>query len=328
MKLREFGTFLINHLRSWWLLWASILTLVYLIYKVNSPIEEFFGVWIVKHVIVNQGTVAIDGWPPTLITTGLFVAVTLLGLFVFTAVIAFRANRSRTEDSEKSQILLKTFHRSMQAADLIAKQMFAKSALPIKKVMSCKQIYTLYEDGDCHFTEEIVLCAKAKDVHFIVKGHDADPGGASVEFPDEISLKVESQTPEKSVAYLINKNEPRNKGLIIFFLPVVKAGEEDQRAIKTTFYWKGLLRKLVERGEEEFGYHLKSVDPVPSVEYQFWVKPKMGHLKCTNVGMPLEPGTESLIESTDDKGMQGWTYKATNVPPDHVTELRLELEGN
>jgi hypothetical protein len=208
MKKPKFVGFAIDHLRIWWGLWAAVLGVPYLIYKVNSPVADLFRKWVVGHSRIEQGVVATDDWPPTVLAAFCFVTLSLLCLSVFSVVLAFQERRKRGQDTGRGATLLKTFIRTTQAADLIAKKLFPVSALPVKKVLSSKQTYCFYEDGDCYYCEELVLCAKDKDVHSVEKLLEADPAGDSVEFPDEIDLKLESSTSGKLVQYLINKNEP------------------------------------------------------------------------------------------------------------------------
>ena len=101
---------------------------------------------------------------------------------------------------------------------------------------------------------------------------------------------------------------------------------DDKREVKTTLFWKGFMRKLTDTGEEEFNSQVKSVDPVEEIEYQFWVKPRMGKLECFHIGENLESGAETLEPAEDEKGMKGWIYRARNVPGNHWTRLRLELK--
>jgi hypothetical protein len=140
-----------------------------------------------------------------------------------------------------------------------------------------------------------------------------------------MNLKLESKTAGKSIAYLISKNEPRSKAVVIFFLPLIASGEADRRGLETTYYWRGLFRRLVTNGQEEFHYRVKSVEAVPYAEIQFWVKPQMGRLICTHIGEDLGADQESLREGADEKGMRGWTYIGRDLPPTHTIMLRIEL---
>jgi len=70
-----------------------------------------------------------------------------------------------------------------------------------------------------------VVAAKDRDIHFMEKIISAEDEADPVEFPDEIDLKIESKTPGRDVRYLISKNEPRSKGVVVFFLPRIKANE-------------------------------------------------------------------------------------------------------
>jgi hypothetical protein len=241
-------------------------------------------------------------------------------------VVIFRQRTGSEKTAARGEILLKTFRRTVQAAELIAKKLFPGTAQPLKKVTGYREVFCLFDEGDCHYLEEVALCAKDRDIHFVEELIEADPEGDPVEFPDEIDLKVESGTRDKSIQYLITRNEPRSKRVLIFFLPLVKSGGQDPRQYRVTFYWRGLMRRLIVRGEEDFENQVKSVDPVPMVEYEFWVKPKLGRLTCVNIGPELDSRAETLEEIGDEKGMRGWKYQGRNLPGDHTTRLRLRLE--
>jgi hypothetical protein len=146
-----------------------------------------------------------------------------------------------------------------------------------------------------------------------------------VDYPDGIDLKIHSKTEGKELTYLISKNEQRSKGIVMFFLPCIKAGGPDTRELEISFYWPGLFRRLLTIGEEPFNNQIKSVEDIPEVEYQFWIRPNLGTLHCMNVGENLGTGTETLTEAEDEKGMKGWIYHGTNLPSGHVTNLRLEF---
>lgn len=317
--------FLIDHFLTGWKWYTGILAILYLFYKVGGPLGEILSEWIRKHSTVQNGSVVEDAWIKAVAAAVSLALFALIVLAVFTLVSLYKA-RKAAEGAEKTPILVKTFRRTTQAASLISKRLFPGADQSIKKVVSCKQIYAIYENGDCHFFEKLVVCAKERDIHFIEKGLDADPEADSVEYPDEINLKLESKTEGKDIAYLISRNEPRSKGVVAFFLPLIARGEADRRELETTYYWRGLFRRLVTRGQEDFEMQVRSVEPVPHIEYQFWVKPQMGRLLCTHIGEYLGEDRESLKGETGQNGMQGWVYLGKDLPKTHTTMLRLELK--
>lgn len=219
-----------------------------------------------------------------------------------------------------------------QAADRIAKQLFPGATMATKKVLSCKQVYTLYKDGDCQSTEIMVVTAHDKDVHFMEKFIAVEEEALPKDFPDDINLKVTSGTPNRNVAYLISGNEQRRKNVMVFFLPRIQSGAADAREVRITYFWKGFFRRLVTRGEEIFETTIKTVEPVPRVEYEFWVAPDAGVLSCTNIGQVINENDaerEVLVQlEADERGMRGWRYIATNFPLHHTSRFRLTWESS
>lgn len=248
-------------------------------------------------------------------------------LFVFfliaaASVMATALNRDAVGRSQRDA-LLQTFHQSTKAADLICEQLFPGTAVPIKKVLSFKEVFTFYENGDCHCQQEMVLTADTSDVHFYEMSIAGEPEADPASYPSDIQLEV-SPAANQGLTYLISANEPKKKKLVIFFLPFIRGGASDQRTVTATYYWRGLMRKLFTEREEEFADRVKSSAAVPDIQYQFWIKPGIGNLKCEQIGVKL-PG-EMLTENKPNlNGMRGWTYHATNVPPGHETRLRLGL---
>lgn len=317
-------SFLRDHLRKSWGIYVGVLGVVYLFYKVGGPLGDFLVDWVIGHVTVQEGVASVDKWGKGLLASGVLMLVALLIVAIVSSSALYKTRRA-TAGAEKIPILIKTFRRTTEAADLISKKLFPGAALPVKLVLACKQVYTIYEGGDCHYSEELTVAAKAKDTHFMEKIIDVEPEADPAEYPDEIDLKVKSKTPGKEVQYLISKNEPRSKSFVIFFLPRIQAGEADKRELKISYYWKGHMKRLVLLGSEPFNMRVKSVEPVPSIEYQFWMKPSQRKLVCVHVGEPLDEGKETLEERpADERGMTGWVYTARDVPPGHTTRLRLE----
>jgi hypothetical protein len=279
--------FLKLHFGVWWKHYVALLGVLYLFYKIAGPLGDLLTSWLLRHEPVLNGAVSVDK-----VATGVLVAcfLLLIGLIVFSVFTTVELMRKQRQVNEtlKASILLKTFERSVQAADLIAKQLFPGTASAIKKVISCKQVYTLFKNGDCHASETLVVMAKDRDIHFMEKFIAADDEGEPVDFPDEIDLKVASVTPNRGVAYLITANEKRRKHVMVFFLPRIHAAAPDQREIRITYYWKGFFKRLVTHGEEPFETTIKSVEPIPQVEYEFLVAPDAGDLTCVNVGQLID----------------------------------------
>lgn len=324
---RSVWEFLGHHLSRWWKTFLGLLGIVYLFYKVAGPLGDLLTSWLLGHEVVLKERASIDG-----VATGFLVGLVLLlfALVVFSIYIVHQLIGAQTLANQalRVPVLTKTFQRTVQAADRIAKQLFPGAATAIKKVVSCRQVYTLYKNGDCHAMETLVVTAQEKDIHFMEKNIAVEPAADPADFPDDIDLKVASLTPNREVAYLISRNEHRLKSVMVFFLPRIQAGAADEREIQTTFFWKGFFKRLITSGEEPFETTIKTVEAISRVEYEFWVAPGAGRLTCQNVGQMIDENNaerEKLTEITepDAKGMRGWKYTAIDFPVGHTTRFQL-----
>jgi hypothetical protein len=304
-----------------------------LIIKIYSPLTEALSRWILMQVVLPAGTspgsLRVKDSAPPLIASGIITLSLVTGALIWTLYSLYQVRSAERTGEKRMGTLEKTFHRTQQAADKIWNRLFLGQSRPLKKVIKLRQVWTIYENGDCNFAETLTLTTKDKDIHFMWKGVDAEQLAEPAEFPDDIDLKIEAGG-KGEVAYLISKNEPRSKHFIMFFLPFVSAGGQDERELTISYYWKGLWRGLLVKGEEPFEYRENSADPIPEVEYQFWIKPKMGSLNCTNTGVNLGKDVhgrdiEHLEPSKNLMGMSGWIYSARDLPGNHTTRLLLEL---
>lgn len=325
--------FLGDHLRQFWKLWAAAAGTVVLIIGIYTPLKEAVGRWMLRQVVSRAGTssgrVVVSDFAAILIASGIITLSLVAVALCYTLYSLYQVRRAEKTGERRAGTLEKTFHRTQQAADKIWNRLFLGPSRPLKKVIKLRQVWTIYENGDCNFVETITLTTKDKDIHFMWKGVDVEQLAEPAEFPDDIDLKIKPGG-NGEIAYLISKNEPRSKHFIVFFLPFISAGGRDERELTVSYYWKGLFRGLLVKGEEPFVYREGSADPIPEVEYQFWIKPKMGSLNCTNTGVNLGKDihgrdVERLEPSSNLMGMSGWIYSARDLPGNHTTSLLLEL---
>jgi hypothetical protein len=319
--------FLKQHFSRWWAIFLASLGILYLFYKIAVPLGDLLTNWLLGHEAVLKGTISIDGFATAFLVGCSFLLFALVVFSAYSVYSLILAHRLASQ-ALKVPVLTKTFERTVQAADRIAKQLFPGAATATKKVVSCKQVYTLYKNGDCHASETLVVAAHEKDVHFFEKNIGVEPEADPADFPDEIDLKVTSRTANREVAYLISRNEGRLKNVMVFFLPRIQDVVDDELEVKKTFFLNRFFNLLITHGEEPFETTIKTVVAIPRVEYEFWVAPDAGYLTCQNVGQMIDETDaerETLIEiaDPDTRGMRGWKYTAINFPIGHTTRFRL-----
>src|SRR2546428_988305 len=138
-----------EHFKRCWKYWLGSVGLVVLFFKLYDLIKSPLYLWVQKQIVPPEGKVATGYSVRDIVPTSMAFTVILFSLVLVALLITSLALfRNRKADSMRS-LLSKTFHRTMQAADLISKQLFPGSEAPIKKVVSYRQVYAIYENGDC-----------------------------------------------------------------------------------------------------------------------------------------------------------------------------------
>jgi hypothetical protein len=312
-----------ENLRNWWDVYLWIIVTAGALFAIYDPLDKFLEKWVKKQAGLEQAHLGEDHVPALLSLVILIGVFCLVGAAIMLYRLA-RIHRNTARTARAKDLLFNTFLKTIDAADEISRGMFPSTGQTVKHVVSCKQIYTLYDNGDCYFTEDLVVDAGTADVHFMEKTIGGEDEAAPAEYPADIGLKIASLTPGREVRYLITKNQPRFKSFAIFFLPVIPLGARDHRTIRTEYYWKGLLKGLAIR-PEPIELEVKTSAPPNLIEYEFWAKPGIGELHCENVGGKPATGTDSMNPVSDGKGMKGWKYEAKKTPPGHVAKFKLEL---
>jgi hypothetical protein len=312
-----------SNFKAWVLLAVSLAGTAGVLYALYDPLDKHFEHWVHDHGhVIDPKNLAVDDRVHIVLTVLTLVLIfELVGLISSSlALVAVNKKKAQTSD-----VLTRTFVKTVDAAALILKRMFPSAGKTVKRVIFSKQVYTLYDNGDCYATETMILEAGTQNLHFMEKKIEGTADAEAAEFPADINLSIASQTAGKDVTYLITKNEPKEKNFIIFFLPVVIQGTIDRREIISTYHWKGLLKQMLVRRFEDFELTFESVSPIPEVEFEFWAKPGVGEIDCQIVGTRLPQGNETVMPGSDPRGLTGYIYKAQNVPVGHVIELRVTL---
>ena len=315
-----------RHVTTWWALCGTVIAFIVGLFKIYSPLNEWSKQWLNKQVVsLNPNGYKISDAAPTEVAWFLVSLAFLLLALVYLVWFLWRSEKVAEQSDRKSSSLEVTFKETMKTAGLIVEKISSTPMRTLKSVLDFHQTYTLYDNGDCYISETSLITSKEHDLHLMMKSIEPESVADPAHFPSDINLRIESGTPGKEVAYLISRNEPRDKRFVIFFLPAMQRGGNDQRETTVSFYWEGYLKKLVTEGEEEISYSVKSLDPVPTVEYVFWAKPKSGQLTCSNIGGYLTEEPE--FEKLEDKatGMKGIAFRAKNVPGDYTVKLLLKI---
>ncbi len=325
-------------LKNWWKQVAAVVGVIALIVKFYPLLEGLVERWIVQRGLI-AGALVVLVLASSLLIYALYAysklkekesagekRIEALDLKLKDGNDALtKLKGTFTVKSKEIEALQGTFSETLAATNLIASQLFPAQPKPMRTVLRLQRVLTIMANGDCRFHETHVFAGKNHDIHFVEQTIGPSDGEPAL-FPSDISLEITSGTPGNKVATLISDNRPQQKSFVIFFLPFIQKGGQDEREVVVNYQWKGTFRPLFQDNKDEFQSSAKSSDPIPSVEYQFWLSPGLGTLKCSNIGSLLPAGSEQLKELQDKaKGMDYWQYTATNVPSGHETRLQLEI---
>jgi len=328
VKIKEDLKLVWKDFRDWVVAFGSLATVAVLLWGLYEPADKKFSAWVGEHVRLDQGKIAVDERVHAVLTLFVLVSIFLVGGVCFALWMLMRVRKRSAQTDKANDVLTHTFDGTIKAAARISREMFPNTEKTVKKVISFKRVCTLFDDGNCLVVETLIVEAGKQNLHFVEKSIRAEEAAAAAPYPADIDLKMVSATPNTKVSYLITENKPKFKKFAIFFLPVIRHSLSDTREIHTSYYWKGLLKQMVAQGEEDFDLQVNSVDAVPAMEFQFWVKPKVGTVSCEILPTELPPTKETLKQDSDrDKGFEGWVYKAEDVSVGHVTLLKLTLKS-
>lgn len=326
MSLKEDLELFWKDFKLWVVFFGSLATTALLLWGLYDPVDKRFDTWVHAHARLDQGKLAVDDRLHVVLTLAVLALVFVFVGVSFTSVMLVHVRKAAAQTAKTRNVLKYTFDGTLEAAALISKQLFPQMSQPVKRVIYSKQIYTLFDNGDCHCTDDLVVEAGTYDLHFMTRSVEAQPKADPAPFPADIKLSMQSRTAGSEVRYLLTRNTDREKQFTVFFLPVIKAGTTDRREIRMEYYWKGMMKQLLADRFEDCDLSFESADDIPELEFEFWAKPGIGVIDCEIISQRLAPGTEHLEKVSDPKGLKGWRYRAKPVPKGHTPQLKLKLE--
>ena len=177
---------ILGPLKDTWKGWLAVIVILGAIYAVYDPVQKRIADWLLAQIIAGVGAA-----PPSfrMLPSHLIAAGLLLGFFLVVGIGYMVLARYRDSVGRSQRdTLMNAFHQSTKAADLICEQLFPGTAVPVKKVLSFKEVFTFYENGDCHCQQEMVLTADSSDVHFYEMAIAGEPEADPASFPEDIQL--------------------------------------------------------------------------------------------------------------------------------------------
>jgi hypothetical protein len=287
---------------------------------VGTVLEEFDRIKSLLNGLIFAGlkvdwdhrTTSLSDWL-ALLLMGVVALIILLSIFLIRALVV--SLRPTDALRRRNKVAIKTLRKMMAAASQIRNQLFPPAALPVKRLRLCEGTYLIHKNFDMEVKTRYEVLASDKHVHFVQCDIGVENEADEAEFLDYIGFRVKDGK-NQFIPYLPSRDDPRYKGVMIYFLPEIDPAETKPRTLMVTYLWPGGFKRLSVSGQEEFIWDLRSKDNIPSATYQFFLENGTGKvLHCQVTGSTQ--GTQNLEDGKihPDKGWDGWQYTIENAPP-------------
>lgn len=187
---------------------------------------------------------------------------------------------------------------------------------------------TMEKDGSASLRRLEHVRAHGKPLHFWEQCIHTEAEADEVEFMEDLKFSIQEHNEQHEVSYLLTNNMPHRKRIMVFHLPFVDPIEEQSRIIETNYYWPRMLRRILEKGNEDWEWILQSSREVPLFEFKFFYSPGIGRITCSLLKPPPKKSLEKVTpqEIKSEQNWPGWLYKAENAPASGFTyKFRLSL---
>jgi hypothetical protein len=215
---------------------------------------------------------------------------------------------------ERYGVAKNTLRGMMEAASRVREQLFPSADRPVKNLKSVDSVYLIYKNFDVEVRHVYEVTASDRPLHFMELSDGVEDRDEGVEYLDDIQFKVKDGEG-KTLAYLLSRNDPKHKSIIVYFLPQVAPGEASPRKVIVTYRWPGALKQLDTVGSEPYAWSLVSKEKIREAKFQFYFEPGSGsQIHCEKAG--ALDGQQTLIDTLKhaEKDWPGWEYKIQDAP--------------
>jgi len=227
---------------------------------------------------------------------------------------------------------LRTLDLSVSSAYQIRKQLIPTSGQQFNNFESVESRYLISKDFTATVTREYKIKAVDRAIYFWEINILAEHEAKAMEYLLDIDFKVKDTSVDgkSEVAYLPFVNQPRQKKIMIYFLPLLDPGELQPRTITIAYKWRGYFRHLEQKGEEIQSFAIQARNSIPSMEFEVYLEPGTGNrLLCERAslldGIQNAPTTAKYKPNDNSPEWLGWKYKIKDAPPgDYALKLMLE----
>jgi hypothetical protein len=216
----------------------------------------------------------------------------------------------------------------MMAATSRIRNQLAPAGKSIKSFEFVKITYYIQKDFTAHVLREYGIRTNKEPMHFWTTENRATSHADPVDYLKDIAFEVNDEKGNK-LPYLPIKNDAIAKEVVIYFLPRIEPGDPP-RTVQIKFTWPRYLRQIEKLGYENFGFTLDSIDPIPNLEFSWFLEPGSGRNLVGEIasaritGDVFEPAANAPYMG---KTWVGFSYKVKNGPAGTFKyELRARLE--
>jgi hypothetical protein len=292
---------------------AAVRNLDWLQQKVTALLSSGIG-------ISDHGSIGISPWLSSIVA-GLVVGLPALLVALFKAGAD---TQRRLAESEKRHVQgTRALARTIEHSLIIVRNLYPPDEDPRAHFLEALYTITVDYDGTATVRRNELLHAVGKPLHYFEHTLSAEPEAPGVEHLDELGFSAKVTQGEGDVRWLTTDDKSHTKTVAIFPLPEVHPDESEPRRIETEYRWPKMLLRLLEKGNEDWSWRLRSSGNIELFEFRFFCHPKLGKISCRLVGK--RPQTHSLTPIKADAGWDGWLYRVENCPADGFQHL-LRLE--
>lgn len=150
--------------------------------------------------------------------------------------------------------------------------------------------------------------AHDKPLHYWPIGIWAEPEADSVEYLDEMEFRVDERDERYDIGHLLTEDKPHFKQVTLFHLPHIEPTEQDPRIVEVTYRWPRMLRRVLDKGFEDWTWTVRSARNVPLVEFTLFYHPDIGKITFNLIGRSPTQPPPSPVPITSESGWPGWRY--------------------
>lgn len=261
-------------------------------------------------VHINKNSIEISAWFEIVILL-CFALLIIVSTMYFVAQSTI--NSIQLSANKRTEVALKTLDGMMDAAFKIRQQLIPRKQ-PFSSFTLCKSQYLIDKDFSCEVVREFHLKATGTGINFFEVTIGAEEDAIPVEYLLDLNFQVKdlSQHGHFELAYLPTANRPRDKRVIIYFLPFIDPVEQEPRKIKVSYKWPGYFLHLKNYSKEMlmFSFPLVDIKDIELLECEVYLQPGTGHkLLCTKQGATAgEQSLENLTLTLNGEQWHGWKY--------------------